>query len=174
MIGAIKIASSSIIMRRGEKSEVNKVLKESWLKAAKHFHAEMRDKRFTIEHARAAGYAPRKGDGKTGKEFWRSYQGRKQKKYGHQRPLEFTGKTRAAVRAYVSLSSTSKGGKAAYPGARVFNYKNPKSDPAMNLALEFRRITPAEAIELAKIIDADVNEFWSRRIEEDVLMLLGY
>lgn len=174
MIGAITIRSRSIVMRRGEKSQLNNALKNSWLKAARYFHDRMRDKRFTVEHARAAGYAPRKGDGLTGKAFWNSYQGRKQKRFGHQRPLEFTGKTRAAVRSYVSLSSTSKGSRASYPGARIFNFRNPKSDPRLNPALEFRYIIPSEAAELAKVIDADIDEFWNRKIDEEVWMLLGY
>jgi hypothetical protein len=82
------------------------------------------------------------------------------------RPLEFSGKTRQAVRAYVSLSSTSKGGKAAYPGARVFNYRNKYSDPSMNLNLEFRRILPGEAEQLANVIDSKIEDLFNSRVAD--------
>jgi hypothetical protein len=174
MIGAIKIRERSIILRRGDKSHVNKTLKAAWLNAARYFHDSLRDKRFTVEHAKAAGYAPRKGSTMPvgSKQFWGSYLGRKLRKFGHMRPLEFSGRTRQAVRSYVSLSSTSKGSRAAYPGARVFNFRNPKSDPGMSMNLEFRRILPQEAEHMARAIDSTLDEFWNQKIEEEVTTLL--
>lgn len=166
MIGTIKIRDNTGLFTRKEQPMLRAALKEAWIDAARYFHDRMRDRRFSIEHAKAAGYAPRKGSDEPigSKAFWRSYTGRKLKKYGHMRPLEFSGKTRAAMKSYVSLSSTSKGGKAAYPGARAFNYKNPNSDPSMNLNLEFRKILPGEADELAKIIDAKIDDLFNVRV----------
>lgn len=163
MIGTITIKDfTAFASERKMKSAVNKALKQAWFDSARYFHDRFRDKRFTVEHARAAGYAPRKGEqsGLSAKAFFKSYTGIKFKRFGHKNPLEFSGETRKAVRSYVSLSSTSKGGKASYPGARVFNFKNRYSDPALNMNLEFRTILPNEAKEIASVIDAYMDTRW--------------
>lgn len=132
--------------------QVNAAKKEAWRDTAWRFHEQYRDKRFTPEHAAAAGYMKRKGEliPRGTKAFRNSYTGRKLRMWGHTNPLEFSGKTRRAVRS-ASVSSTSKGGKAAYSGARVFNFLPPKSK--IRMGEEFRRITPQEAIELGQYFD---------------------
>jgi hypothetical protein len=137
---------------RGMKRVFNAAQKEAWRDVAWEFHANYRDKRFTPEHAIAAGYTRRKGEmiPRDTKAFRQSYIGRKLRMFGHTNPLQFTGDTRRAVK-FASVSSTSKGGKAAYSGARVFNFRPPRSK--VRMAEEFRRITPQEAIELGKYFD---------------------
>lgn len=180
MIGVIRIKDYSGIVLPGKKSVINKSLKQGWADATRYFHDHLRDLRFSEMHAREAGYAPRKGQqaGVGTKAFFRSYTGRKWKKFGHTNPLEFSGATRRAVAGYVSISSTSKGGRAAYPGARVFNFRNPFSNPAMNLNLEFRRITYKETLILAEVVDNSmekhVNEFHLGSTDPEVMALLGY
>lgn len=152
MIGLITIKNYSITSEQVGKRVLNAVLKEAWFDAGRYFHEHFRDLRFTREHALKAGYTKRKGEGLPDKQFKRSYTGRKFRQFGHTRPLEFTGDTRRAVKM-ANISSTSSGAKVAYAGARVFNYHNPLSDPAMNLAEEFRKILPEEAEQLAMILD---------------------
>jgi hypothetical protein len=161
MIGVIRITQFVALTRTGDKKEIRASLKTSWYNAGKFFHLNLRDKRFTKEHAMKAGYTLRKGEasGAGTKNFFRSYTGRKLKKFGHTRPLEFTGETRAAVRT-ASISSTSNGGKVSYPGAKKFNYKNPFSNPTMNLNLEFRKVLPDEADLIAKQINSEINSNW--------------
>jgi hypothetical protein len=156
VIGVIRIRDYSIFSKRGDKKVVNAALKEGFAKAGRYFHDNLRDKRFTEEHARKAGYAPRSGSKHAigSKSFWLSYTGKKLKKKGHMRPLEFSGASRAAIKGYANISSTSKGGKVAYPGARAFNFKNPFSHPTMNLNLEFRGILADEAELLADVVDS--------------------
>jgi hypothetical protein len=89
----------------------------------------------------------------------RSYTGRKLKKFGHTRPLEFSGTARRLVRT-ASISSTSNGSRVRYPGARVFNYKNPFSNPSMNLNLEFRTILPEEGELLARDMETKIDSNW--------------
>ena len=76
----------------------NVASKTSFLAAADFFDDNLRDRRFTEAHARAAGYKRRKGElqPRGSKSFRRSYAGRKLRDHGHQRPLEFSGKTRDA------------------------------------------------------------------------------
>jgi hypothetical protein len=141
---------------------VSAKLKRSWFDGGLFFHTRLREERFTERHARLAGYAPRKGEEyhRGDKRFWQSYTGRKYKKFGHTRPLEFTGNTRKAI-SQATISSTSVGVRISYPGANKFNYKNPFSAPGMNLNLEFRSILPVEAEQIATVINRS-NE-WAQR-----------
>jgi len=159
MIGVIRIRDYSIFSKRGDRKVVNAGLKDGFAKGGRYFHDNLRDKRFSEEHARKAGYAPRSGSQHAigSKEFWRSYEGRKLKSKGHRRPLEFSGASRAAIKGYANISSTSKGGKVAYPGAKAFNYRNPFSVPSMNLNIEFRTILPDEAELIADVVDSSLE-----------------
>lgn len=161
MIGTIRITEFTALTRGGAKKEIRASLKKSWENAGRFFHLNLRDKRFTREHALKAGYAPRKGEasGTGSKGFFKSYTGRKLRRFGHTRPLEFTGETRSAMRA-ASITSTSNGAKVSYSGARKFNYKNPFSSPTMNLNAEFRTILPDEAKLIAKEIESEIDSNW--------------
>ena len=130
--------------------------KVAWYDTGIRFHGEFRDKRFSVAHARKAGYKPRRGEepGLTQQEFFRSYTGRKLKKFGHRRPLEFSGETRRNVRS-ASISSTSKGSRVRYPGARKLNFRNPHSD--IRMAEEFRKLLPDEITDLAQHYDRKLD-----------------
>ncbi len=116
----------------------------------------MRDARFTEAHARAAGYAHRKGEllPRDTAAFRRSYTGRKLRMFGHTRPLEFSGETRNKVRA-ASINATNKMGRAAYPGASKFNFRHPKSKIRMNE--EFTRLLPHEVEQLGEYYDQQLD-----------------
>lgn len=146
---------------RGMKRAYNNASKAAWADTAFEFHAHYRDKRFTNEHAQEAGFALRKGEGlpRGSAAFRKSYTGRKLRMMGHTRPLEFSGDTRRKVRS-ASISSTSKGGKAAYAGASKFNFRHPKSK--IRMSEEFKRITAAEAIAL--------GEFYDRRLDHHLAL----
>lgn len=148
---------------RGMKRAFNNASKQAWYDTAVYFHRHLRDKRFTPEHARKAGYSARKGQNlpRGSKRFKRSYFGRKLLSkfgggYGKADPLVWSGDTRRAVQRG-NASSTSKGGKMAYAGARVFNYRLRKSRIRMNE--EFRRFTPDEVIELANYYDNQLDHY---------------
>jgi hypothetical protein len=131
----------------------NRASKSAWADTGVHFHSDFRDLRFRPDHARRAGYIARKGERMPfGSRQWaRSYMGQKYRKFGHQRPLEFSGETRRAVASFPTLTSTSSGVKVRYSGARKFNFKHPKSQ--INMAEEFRRVLPQEANSLARTYD---------------------
>lgn len=146
---------------RGMAKALNNMKRRSALVMAKHFHEAHRPLRFTHAHAREAGYGLRKGEDlpRGSKEFRRSYTGRKLRSKGHTYPLVFSGRSRDAARsARISATATSSHttARAAYGGLSVFNFRQPGSK--VNMAIEFRRITPREALELAKVYDAELDK----------------
>lgn len=118
--------------------------KRAWAETAKKFHTDLRDKRFSEEHARTARYKKRT----------EKYLEAKQRKFGHTRPLEWSGETRRAVKT-ARITSTSSRGKAAYAGARKLNFRSGPNAP--NMAKEFRHLTSADKKYLAKDYDANLN-----------------
>lgn len=151
MIDRITIKERGATPRRMMKAH-NASAKEAWYMAGRLFHETMRDKRFTAEHGRKANYAKRKGEesGIDTKAFFRSYTGRKLRKWGHRRPMEWSGDTRRNVR-YANINNTSKGCRVAYPGANKLNYR-PRGG-RINMADEFRRLLPEEINKLAEKFD---------------------
>lgn len=147
---------------RGLRKRFNAASKAAWHATATHFHATMRDDRFTESHARAAGYTARKGQNAPpgSKAYRHSYYGIKLRSpkmgggVGRAAPLVKSGTTRKAVRT-ASITSTSKGGRATYRGARVFNFRHPRSRVRMNE--EFRRLLQREAEELARVYDRELD-----------------
>lgn len=148
---------------RNMKKAFNLASKSSWAGTAKHFHANFRDKRFTPEHAVAAGYEARQGQKlpPDSKAFRKSYYGIKLRSSrlgggaGKANPLVKSGETRKAVRQ-AAISSTSKRGRAAYSGARVFNRRSKSTRIRMDQ--EFRRLTNPEIQELAKVYDDQLDQ----------------
>lgn len=130
---------------RGMRKVLNAAKKEAWFDAAVHFHATMSDERFKHAHATKAGYAPRS----------RNYERQKLKKFGHTNPLEFSGTTRRLVRA-ATITSTSTGARVRYPGARVFNFRNPKMKA--NMVVEFTTVLQEEANEIARVFDQKLDQ----------------
>jgi hypothetical protein len=148
MVALVKVETKSDVPRK-LRSMHTKATADSWQDTGQRFHTEYRDRRFKKAHATAAGYKPRSGerDNPGSKGFKRSYTGRKLRRYGHTRPLEKSGETRRAV-SMATIRSTSVSVKAAYPGARKFNFRSQYTD--INMADEFRRVLPTEATSLAQ------------------------
>jgi len=141
---------------RGMRKVHNQASKKAWYATARRFHVEHRDDRFTKSHARKANYKKRSGE-RPGQSPV-GYTARKKRKFGHTRPLEFSGETRRAVRS-ANIVATSKGGRVKYAGARKLNFRNPHSD--IDMAAEFRRLIPEEIEDMAKhyddILDRELN-----------------
>lgn len=85
---------------KGWRTFFNRAKKQAYYDAGAVWQMEIRPEHFTLRAAARYGYAPRGGEG--GKPdpygFFRSYTGRKQKKWGHRRPLEWCGRSRRATR----------------------------------------------------------------------------
>jgi hypothetical protein len=155
VIRAIKVTERGAVPRNMRKA-YTAASKLAWVEAGKWFHTNRRDLRFTTAHARKAGYLPRRGEepGLSRREYFLSYTGRKQRRYGHRRPLEYSGETRRLVRS-ASMTSTSKSVRVAYAGARKFNFRNPHSQ--IRMADEFRRLTADEPALIGGAYDRSLN-----------------
>lgn len=114
---------------KGMKRQMNNILRDAYLELAKYWHREMLPKHFTLQGAREYGYAKRKGEGTSGKAFWRSYTGQKKKHRGHVLPLVWSGTGMKEAISIFQGRSTYKYGKVHLP--RVFNLRHPKSDVDM-------------------------------------------
>jgi hypothetical protein len=165
MIGVIRIKDYTILAEKHEKKAITAQMKQSWFEAGRYFHLNMRERRFTQAHATKAGYAKRSV----------KYTQYKFRKFGHTRPLEFSGTARRLMKS-ANISSTSKGARVAYPGARVFNFRNPKSDPKMSLNIEFRSLTFDDAEELEGVIDHTLEgliyQWHTNNMDPEVVELL--
>ena len=142
------------------KREFNALAKESWGETGKFFHASYTHKRFTVDHARAAKYGKRKGEGlsRGSRAFRRSYYGKKLRSergggVGQALPLVNTGETRRASRI-PSIRATKSGLKIRYK-VRKLNLRHPNS--RIRMAKEFRTILPAERKAIVQRYDQELE-----------------
>jgi hypothetical protein len=155
MIEMIEIRDRGVTPR-GMRRQFQKAQAEAWEDTAIQFQREHIARRFTSPtHAREAGYTKRKGDELAwGSKAWRrSYMGIKWRRFKHQRALEFTGETRAAVSGptAANIKATAYQATMAYPGARKLSFRAKGSEVRMQN--EFRTVTATEAGQLAKFYD---------------------
>lgn len=99
--------------------EWNNLLKECWYEVGMYWFMEMRPKHFTKAGGEEYGYAKRTGE--QGGRFWSSYQGQKQKKFGHTRPLVYSGDLEKACNQ-AGIFATNKGVRVTLPGAGKANW----------------------------------------------------
>lgn len=157
MIGRVIIRERGAAPR-GFRRVWNAASKTAWFASGEFFDDNLRDRRFTTAHAIAAGYKKRKGELQPvgSKSRRKSYTGRKEAKYKHSRPLEFSGDTREALRSGGRVVTTSKGARVRYPQARAFSYRHPKSQ--INMQEEFRTLLPEEEMQLGRIYDSRLDQ----------------
>lgn len=153
MIGHIKVrergATPGILAK-----EWRAIAKTAWRETGIVFHQSFLPKRFTHEGARLLGYTRRKGELLKGtKRYWRTYTGRKEKKFGHTLPLVYSGESRQLARIR-DVRATSNGAKVVL-NARKLNFKHPKSTIRMNE--EIRRVAPVEAEKLSVFHDIHLD-----------------
>ncbi|MFA5911847.1 MAG: hypothetical protein WC815_23955 [Vicinamibacterales bacterium] len=124
------------------KSQVNRLIKES-LAATAEFHFRFMHFHFEMIAFNRYGYKPRKGMGKSGKEFYQAYTGRKLKKTGQVNPLVYSGESRRLALAEPPRVTSTRHRATLVQRARGLNRRNPKSDIRMNE--EIKAIAPSEA-----------------------------
>jgi len=132
------------------RSEFNAAKKEAFADAARFYFQNIRPKHFERPAVQEYGYAPRQGDpGNPGpKGFKKSYVARKIAKFGHNRPLVFSGSSLAATRM-ATIRPTSKGAQISVPvGYLNFKPKNFKGD----MGQEFKSFSQADIRDIEQII----------------------
>lgn len=127
-------------MPRVATREHARIIGEMLEETASNHHKKYWAKHFTVYGAQEYKYAPRKGQGLSGKAFFKSYLGRKNKQKGHMNPLVWSGESKTLA----SIRDIRRGRLRAtiVQHARGLNRKNPRSSIRMNE--EIRAVSPAE------------------------------
>ncbi len=146
-------------------AQMKELILESWTLVGEDWHRRLRPKHFTTAGAREYGYKPRKGEAGNAdsKSFWRSYTGRKQKKYGHTRPLVWSGELEQLSRARrieARAFSTRSKVRVIMPQAQKANFRNPHSQ--INMREELTTVSDAEVVEIAELHNQSMNERLNR------------
>ncbi|MFA7254129.1 MAG: hypothetical protein WC107_06280 [Patescibacteria group bacterium] len=139
----------------------NAVRKEAWGAVGAWWHEHFRPKHFTREAKELYGYQPRQGEQSGGKSFWKSYTGRKQKRFGHTLPLVFAGETSGesvlnAVK-WANIHATRHGVKVTYPRAQKLNFRNPKAKSPTDMRKEFLTVREDEIRDLIELYDREIE-----------------
>lgn len=161
-VGYRGIVSASVMVT---KTALQRALKETWSKIGWHMFEKFVEKHFTKEGAAeyrnsnatgdGAVYQARSGEGESGRAFWKSYNGRKQKRFGQQLAMVFKGNTRDGAKR-ATVYATSKGVRVAMPGLVHLNqYKPPvkkhgphAGEPAIDLRRDMLAISRKEQDEI--------------------------
>jgi len=152
-------------------AEFRRALKEAWQECGMYLFDNFVAKHFTKEGAAEYHFAPRAGEDTGGKNFWRSYTGRKQKKYHHTLAGVLTGRTKEGARR-ATIYATGKGVRVALPGCVHLNQYKPRpkrlgphaGEPPIDLRDELMTIAPSEAETIRKIHDASIRRQFGARV----------
>ena len=140
--------------------------REAWLACAELWHAKFRPKHFTKAGAKEYGYQPRAGEGLSGKAYWRSYTGRKQRRLGQANPMVYSGKSRERTERKM-FRAVSRGAKSACQiriGAPTLSYRRQvgkKQTPDMDK--EMTTVTDREFAALVYVHDQTMNRLLQQR-----------
>lgn len=128
------------------------VSRAAWDVAGDVWHTRILPKHFTEEGAAEYGYEQRS----------RKYTARKLRKFGHQRPLEYSGNLKRQVlrlrdvRARAANSNREGGVRVALTGPSYLSqYRKRTNEP--NKALELSRVSPADAEVLRQVLDREIE-----------------
>lgn len=141
----------------------NVIYKEGFTLALTFWHFQFRPKHFTHAGAREYKYTPRKGESGSGRKFKGSYTARKLKQFGHTRPLEYSG-TSKALSSQQNIKATSKGGRAIIR-APALNFRHPNSE--IRMRDEMTRVSDAERQKLATQYETYVTAGFNRLTESE-------
>ena len=155
-------------------------LRETWNKIGWHLFTQFVGKHFTkrgAEEYRSENvtndgpvYQARSGEGETGRAFWKSYNGRKQKKNGQQIAMVFSGQTRDGAKR-ATIHATANGVRVALPGIVHLNqYKPPAKkhgphagEPPLNLRGDVLAISRREREEMRDLHERIMVDKWGKQ-----------
>ena len=146
--------------------EQNDIARQVAKDAADYWYDNFLEKHFTHAGAAEYGYKPRNGerDNPGEKGFWASYTGRKLKKWGHTRPLMWTGDSYEWLKSRKRFKITATGGQAKARimlGAPNFNWHNPNSQ--INMDEEITTVSDSERATLLDLIKKRFVELYTAR-----------
>jgi hypothetical protein len=150
----VTIPINQTITRQGigfTAAEWNPIIRAAWDRAGRLWHKKILGKHFTVAGAAEYNYMPRT----------RAYQIRKAKKFGHQRPLVFSGEAERMAHQVLDLRATQKGAKVVlHLPTHFYQYRKDLKQP--DKGLELRTVSDPDAMVLGNEIDKGLQE----RIDE--------
>ena len=139
-----------------KQSQLNKIYRKSMGNTGKKWQKQYLKKHFTKAGAREYHYGAREGEPGSGEPFKGSYTANKQKRFGHQNPLQYTGQAKAeAKRGKVTPRATAKKASVSVATSRKFNFRHPKSKTKPSE--EIRRVSRRENKELSDFLAQDID-----------------
>jgi hypothetical protein len=139
-------------------SQFNQIVRDAWIEVAHFWHEHILPKHFTEEGGREYGYMARKGDQVSGKAFNSTYQGKKLKKWGHQKPLVWSGELEQKSHvAGITATATSSGSqcKTTLPNCQKANWKNPNTK--IDMPDELTRFSEADREIIVRMFNARLD-----------------
>ena len=134
-----------------KKSTTNKIHANAFKTVGLVWHRELRLKRFTVRGGRELGFAERS----------KKYMRLKMKKLRHSRPLEFTGRSKAASGSK-RLQTTRNSVRIIHPLVRAFNFK-PKNSK-VDMRKEFGTVSSPEIRKLEGVHAKRVEEQYQKQL----------
>jgi len=123
------------------------LLKSGWGKVGRFWHRVILRKHFTVAGASEYGYQRRS----------KGHETRKLRKYGHRRPLVFTGDLERQVSRVVDVRASSKGARVVLHGPRyLWQYRKDYGQP--NKAAELQTVSKRDAKLLAEVLDEHIRQ----------------
>jgi len=128
------------------------LLKEAWRHTGRYWHRFILPKHFQPQAVYEYQYAERTI----------AYRRRKTRKFGHNRPLVFTGRMERDVRRILDVRVSSKAARVVLHGPRYLYMKGGKRGTGPNMAAELAAISERDAKALATVMDRFVGRKTAR------------
>jgi hypothetical protein len=159
MIGAIRIHYKGAVPGIARR-ELNRLKKEAWYYAGYWWFREVRPLHFSRDAFALYQYTPRMGERGTQYRKWKAtYTARKLKKFGHTKPLVFTG-TSERLAKQGRVTSTGQGVRVSMP-AYALNFKTKGARMSMRHELAYR-FTGGERRQAGVIVDRILGQKLNR------------
>ncbi len=151
------------------KRHLNDIKRDSFIAAGEEWHDDSSAGHFTNAGAQKYGYAKRQGEqaGTSGGRFWNSYTGQKKKKFGHTRPLRWSGDSEdlARIRDVRATSTRKKTNCKIMCHAKALNFPAPGGGGSM-LQMEYGVVIAAERQKMGGTIDRKMTYYFGGITDE--------
>lgn len=137
-----KVRKRGLAAGQPARRALNDAARETMLEAGELWHRDIRPKHFRNSATSEYGYAPRSGERGSNRPFKGSYTEGKLRKYGHTRPMVYSGESEEDTERNVTFKATATGKQSRVKvrmNARKLNFKNPRS--RIDLRAELVRVS---------------------------------
>lgn len=155
---AVKVEMSVSGVEALTTRQINGVVRDAMEDVGKRWRSRYLPEHFKNSATSKYGYAKRKGESGSTRRFRGSYTQRKLKKYGHTRPLEFSGKGKreALQNENIQAFATSRSARVEIRLPQKFNFRHPLSQ--VRMADEIRATTASELRDLEAFLTKKIDK----------------